>query len=114
MAFLHCHSCNWSQDDFWDKDGYSPLKEVLILFLKDNLFKDKIYVDPTFSQDNQDLIVHKDEKGHYVTGQEYVAHDLMKRARSINNMAVRTYDEWKKVKDTFTCPKCGSKNWDID
>jgi hypothetical protein len=25
MAFLHCHNCDWSQDDFWEPNGYNPL-----------------------------------------------------------------------------------------
>src|ERR1700739_690240 len=25
MAYVHCHSCPWSQDDFWDR-GYNPLR----------------------------------------------------------------------------------------
>jgi len=30
MSFLHCHSCDWGQDDFWDfsfkKYSYNPIK----------------------------------------------------------------------------------------
>jgi len=25
MAFVHCHGCNWEQDDFWDW-GYNPIR----------------------------------------------------------------------------------------
>lgn len=28
MAFLHCHNCDWSQDDFWEPNGYNPLENV--------------------------------------------------------------------------------------
>jgi hypothetical protein len=26
MAFLHCHNCNWEQDDFWSWKGYNPVR----------------------------------------------------------------------------------------
>lgn len=26
MAFIHCHECNWGQDDFWDK-RYNPIRQ---------------------------------------------------------------------------------------
>jgi C4-type Zn-finger protein len=26
MSYLHCHSCNWRQDDFYSVDGYNPAK----------------------------------------------------------------------------------------
>lgn len=26
MSFVHCHACNWQQDDFWSLGGYNPLR----------------------------------------------------------------------------------------
>lgn len=33
MAYVHCHNCNWQQDDFWSFRGYNPLR----FFLKNDL-----------------------------------------------------------------------------
>ena len=47
MAFLHCHTknCGWSQDDFWNKDGYTPFRKDLIETWQKDIFKDKVYAD---------------------------------------------------------------------
>lgn len=26
MAFVHCHECDWEQDDFWSLSGYNPFR----------------------------------------------------------------------------------------
>lgn len=26
MAYLHCHNCDFSQDDYWSEDGWNPVK----------------------------------------------------------------------------------------
>ena len=28
MAYLHCHSCEWQQDDFWN-NVYNPIRYLL-------------------------------------------------------------------------------------
>ena len=113
-AFLHCHTpnCNWSQDDFWE-GGYTPFREDIIKNMKENLFKDKIYMDRWFLEENS-IPHHTDKKGPYCKGVDLVAFELERTAKSIRNMLVRTYDEFKKNKDKLVCPKCGKQNWDID
>lgn len=130
MAYLHCHGklydgtrCGWQQDDFWEKDSrrdynsdpYSPFRSDIIEDLRQNLFKDRVYLDPHYFEEHADLPTMVDIKGDlYCRGKDYVAHDLMHRAKRIQNMLVPTWEEWKKVKDTITCPKCGGTDWDID
>ena len=97
MAFLHCHDCGWSQDDFYSPDGYNPFRESDIADLRRNLFKDEI----------------KLERG-TVTGREFVIMELKRMVTRIESMVVMTDEKWKRVKQDWVCPKCGSKNWDID
>jgi len=113
MAYLHCHDCDWSQDDFWSEDGWSP--EVSMKNDWEYTFRDKIYMDENFFEEAglQDKM-HKDDEGCWISGQDLLAFELRRCARKVEEMAVRTYEEWKKVRSTFVCPECGSKNWDID
>jgi len=111
MAYLHCHSCNWGQDDFWEKNGYNPVKSLR--YCEDYLFKDKVYMDK-WGIDDRGLEAREDEGGYWVPGHELAAAILMSYSNNIKNMAVKTEKEWEKVKDDFKCPKCGSDNWDID
>jgi hypothetical protein len=118
MAYLHCHTpgCGWAQDDFWDKEGYNPIKfmeDQQEKFL-DDLFKDKVYSDTEILKE-AGILAGEDEEGAYADGRAYVAWQLHARAEVIENMAVRTNEEWEKVKDTFLCPGCGkSDGFDID
>ena len=47
MAFLHCHNCGWSQDDFWSRDitSYHPFRDDIVAHLRLSLFQDKVYFD---------------------------------------------------------------------
>ena len=112
MAYLHCHNCNWSQDDFWNKEkGWNPIDSLKDF--REYIFEDKMHFDK-YAIEDMGLEPKRDEEGYYITGQEYVANQLRATANSIENMALKTNEEWKKVKDTFVCPECGSKNLDID
>jgi hypothetical protein len=112
---LHCHNCSWSQDDFWSKDGYTPFRQDLMDDLKDALFKDKIYFDEwTIKEMGVKNNYGFDKDGHWVNGKEYVLAELKRKIKSIENMAVKTDEEWQIVRDNFRCPKCGSEDWDID
>jgi len=116
MAYLHCHTknCGWSQDDFWDQNGYTPFREDIIKYLEKSLFKEKIYFDKYFFEENPYIPYWKDEKGWYCTGKDMVACNLENRARRIRNMLVKTEEEFIEKKDTLVCPCCGKQNWDID
>lgn len=116
MSYLHCHSkgCGWSQDDFWDINGYTPFREDLINDLKKYLFQDKVYMDEWFFKENLELPYCHDDGGFYCKGTELVTWMLKQKARSIENMLVKTFDEFKEKRESLVCPKCGKQNWDID
>jgi len=97
MSYLHCHSCNWSQDDFWSKDGYNPFRQDFIDWYKELLFKNTT----------------KTDSGTLDT-REFIACELEKKAKLIRDMNIKTYKEWESIKGDWICPKCASKNWDID
>lgn len=116
MAFLHCHQCGWSQDDFWDPEEYNPFRQDLIENLKEMLFKDKIYLD-RFILEDMDLPVRIDDGGCYALGKEYVARKLELKAASIRGMVYPTYESAIKAREegTIRCPSCGSEDeLDID
>ena len=113
MAYLHCHNCDWSQDDFWSKDGWNPEESLKSDW--EYAFRDKIYMEHNFFEESglEDKM-HKDESGAWIRGQDLLAWELRRKANHVENMAVRTYEEWKQIKNNFVCPECGSKNLDID
>ena len=116
MAFLHCHTCGWSQDDFWTSN-YNPLRSSDIERLKTILFFHEKFRRCNFAslqREHPEIPIHEDEEGKYVLTTDLVAHELRMMAKVIEGMAVKTSKEWKKVCETFVCPKCGSNVLDVD
>ena len=113
MAYLHCHSCDWSQDDFWSMDGYNPFREDTIKDLKENLFKEYLYYDEWWIKE-LGIPYTRTKKGAKVKSQHVVGKILENKAKSIFNMDVKTNEEWVKVRLKWKCPECGSDDWDID
>lgn len=108
MAFLHCHSCNWSQDDFYSPDGYNPAS--CLASWNDHLCGDKAdKIDELFTDDAEFLA----ENGP-ITTREVLAREYEKFARRIREMKWITWEHWQREKDVAVCPKCGARNFDID
>ena len=105
MAYLHCHTCNFSQDDFWDKDGYNPTTSLK--HWKSDLFSTKI--DEPFSTDRMFI----KENGN-ITLREVIAQQFERVAKRIRNMKYRTLEEFKEKNPERICPVCGNKTLDID
>ena len=105
MAFLHCHSCNWEQDDFYRVDGYNPAKSLTDWMEK--LCSGDI--DKQFSNCSEFLA----ENGPIST-REVIAREFEKYAKNIRNMPWITEEQWRRDKDEAVCPKCGERNFDID
>ena len=131
MAYLHCHgrlpdgtACGWSQDDFWDQEsvvdgkpveGYTPLKSSIVKDMRRDLFRNRVYFDSGFFNDHPEIPHKVDSEGKsYCKGTDLVAWGLERKAKSIRNMLVRTYDEFKEKRDELVCPRCGQQKWDID
>ena len=112
MAFLYCSACNWSQDDFWEKDGYTPFGQDVINDLKAQLFNERCHFDTGFfDMVNPDLLPEGyDEKGPWVSGKNYVAWSLMKTAGIISLMVWKTYEDWKNDPKRNICPCCQEMN----
>jgi predicted RNA-binding Zn-ribbon protein involved in translation (DUF1610 family) len=107
MAYLHCHKCGWSQDDFWNK-SYNAIR--FLLNWEDELlnekFKQKFPGDSEWRKRFGDI-----------TYQEVIAQELERHAQTIRNMVWVTRDEFQADYDAgkAKCPKCGSsKYFDID
>jgi hypothetical protein len=99
MAYLHCHNCDFSQDDFWSKDGYNPFGADFISWYKNLLFKEPDEFGP--------------EPGK-IKATEFVAQELERKATLIRGMVYRTEKEFRDKNPDWICPKCGKQQLDID
>lgn len=106
MAYLHCHSCDWSQDDFYDK-GYNPAK--YLLDWNEYLFGDKKdQLDKSFTDDAEFLRVNGN-----ISTREVIAREYENYAKRIREMKWVSYEDFKNDKSA-RCPKCGADDFDID
>lgn len=102
MSYLHCHNCGWEQDDFWKKSNRNyPIRQDTIEWLRDLLEKDTSEIQMEGSCISMDT-------------REIVALELERMAKRIRNMKIKTYEEFKKIKDNFKCPVCKSSDYCID
>ena len=101
--YLHCHNCDWSQDDFWDK-GYNPLKSMMY------------WEEALLEKPNMLFPGELDTKG--MTYAQVIAKEMQRSAQQILAMEWHTLDEFNKVKEKGgiqQCPKCGSSDhFDMD
>ena len=110
MAYLHCHKCHWSQDDFYGEE-YNPARYLMdwneILFGNKRNKLDEIFTDDAeFVRENG-----------LITTREVLAQEYEKFAKRIREMKWITYEDFKhdESEGIAICPKCGSKNdFDID
>ena len=100
MAYIHCHKCGWSQDDFYDEKGYNPFT-----FLNDN------YKEDLFSPDI-DKPINMDD-GVKKTKRQMIAEELISFAERILGMKWITHQQFEDDPNKV-CPKCGSAELDID
>lgn len=107
MSYLHCHTCYWSQDDFWSKN-YNPITWIETNYTKELLEGD---LDKLITLDR-----YNEKSGSYhetLTNREFIARLLESHAKTIRKMKYRTLGEFK-ADDNPECPGCGERNWDID
>lgn len=103
MAFLHCHNCDWLQDDFWD-ESYNPIRHLLV-WERDLLNRN---LDEPFTDDGQYIKDHGN-----LTLREVIARQLERAAGDIRKMLFRTELDFG-PDNKYPCPKCGEVAWDID
>ena len=104
MAYLHCHNCDFSQDDFWD-EHYNPVDSLKEW--KNSLFEGSF--DKPFTNCASFIKEHGN-----VSLREVIAQEFEKCAKIIRNMKYRTYEEFIEKNPEKICPKCGKKMLDID
>jgi hypothetical protein len=111
MSFVYCPDCDWSQDDFWSPDGYTPFRKDIIDHLKECLFKDRVHFDTGFFRDHPGLRPDgTDAEGPWLKGTTYVAFELRRKANSIEKMLFRTQQEFNaRGAGKWHCPKCNGK-----
>lgn len=110
MAYLHCHNCDWSQDDFYS-NGYNPAK--YLMDWNDSLFGDRFdKLDKQFTDDSEFL-----RENGPITTREVIAREYEHFAKKIREMKWVTYESFQKDKKLglAKCPGCGCSNkFDID
>ena len=115
MAYLHCHSCDWGQDDFWYWKfkpnstrlfGYNPLS----LMIEDVL----LYSKPRIIKYDSDYMKEQGWKGIGVFSWRVMVRSIYRHFRRLFTQKWWTYEGWKKVGHLAVCPNCGEHNFDID
>jgi|GEM_PF-2423237 len=116
MAYLHCHSCNWSQDDFWDFSFYKTKKGIRWSYNPFSVFID--YIERNIKPRRikfQDSV--KEDYGWKRTDPHswfLIYYEFKRMIRKFKHQKWWTYEDWKKDKATAVCPNCGDRNFDID
>jgi len=106
MAYLHCHNCDWAQDDFYHK-GFNPAS--FLGHWDKYLFGARPdEIDRQFTNDSNFL-----REFGSLTVREVIARDFEKFAQNIRKMKWITFEQWRDEPNKV-CPKCGSSELDID
>ena len=117
MAYLHCHTCNWSQDDFWEWEwtwrvwkfrpfGYNPI----------SLFVDNIhaYGVPRYIEFDISFAREHGLESPYIHSWRVLWWELKKSIRSVRDMKWWTWKSWRRHAEGAVCPQCKERNFDID
>lgn len=84
MAYLHCHHCHWSQDDFWG-EFYNPIS-----FMEKNYSKDLLYGDwDRVIELQTDIPFTKKVFMSKMTDREFIAREMERHAQRIRDMVYR-------------------------
>lgn len=123
MAYLHCHKCDFSQDDFWDFKpkfkkkfpfigfGYNPISYI-ICYIGD-------YWKPRRVQCDIEEIEYCKWKRRDPFSWWILWWEIKRIAKGFKRQKYWTYNSWQKaIKKNSgkwpNCPKCGTNNLDID
>ncbi len=107
MAYLHCHNCDFNQDDYWSEDGWNPVKSFEND--KDTLLNEDL--DETVRMDSNWLREHGRES---VTRRDLVVLHLRQIIARVEGMVYRTHDELRERNPDMRCPRCGERELDVD
>lgn len=107
MAYLHCHNCEFSQDDYWSEDGWNPVKSFESdrdTLLNEDL-DEAVQMDPQWLRDN---------RVESVTRRDLVVINLRRIIERVEGMVYRTHDELRERNPDMKCPRCGERELDVD
>lgn len=107
MAYLHCHNCDFCQDDYWSEDGWNPVRSFE--GDKDTLLNGNL--DEIVQMDSNWLRVHGRES---VTRRDLVVFHLRQIISHVEGMVYRTHDELRERNPEMRCPRCGERAMDVD
>ena len=112
MAYVHCHSCGWSQDDFYPR-RYNPATKIwdsIKWLWKPRTIEFEEWIIRDMAKYTHVLVVHK--KGKVFTWNWLIVEII----KDIKLAVKQHWWSWKSFKkDTNkACPLCDSKNLDID
>ena len=124
MAFLHCHSCDWGQDDFWDK-SYNPITKMwtdIKWLWKPRWFQMDDHCVDDLSRYTGVKVFRKHSCPHgqlKVHSWNWLLLEMFKELKVCRRMKWWTWKGWKKEWEKRTpywpvCPECGNQDFDID
>jgi hypothetical protein len=128
MAYLHCHSCDWSQDDYWDfrltrKYGYLNIKWLGIgwgynpisCFLSE-LFGKHGYLRPRRIKFDSYAAKEYGWKRSNPHSWFLLMYEFKRMLRKFKDMRWKTHEAFRKDSDAdkAKCPHCGAVNFDVD
>jgi len=126
MAYLHCHSCHWSQDDFWDFGlkvgrfggyfdfvrwpvrvgwGYNPFS-LFLSYVSEYWWPRRMDHDQWFADECG--WGRRDPHSWWLIWWQF-----RRMLRKLGDQRWRTYGDFKREPDK-RCPRCGSDDLDID
>lgn len=118
MSYLHCHSCDWSQDDFYSKT-YNPITKI-IDSIKEYIRPRIIEWDSGFIRNDFPKLVKYTHVPVIIINNKcfswnWMLLDIVRDFKSMFKQKWWTYKSFKKAYDKgAVCPKCGKRNFDID
>jgi len=100
--FIYCEKCNWTQDDFWSKEGYNPFD-----FLEEN-HKEDLFGG------NLDKVYYLDKNDSFgkfigtqpITGRQHIATSLRHWADKIEKQRYISYEQYRTENPDRKCPIC--------
>lgn len=117
MAYLHCHSCAWSQDDFWEWKwtwrlwqsrpfGYNPISLMI-----EDIHE---YIRPRYVEWDSGFAKRNGWKSSRIHSWRVLAWSWKIHFKRFFTMKWWTWKDWQKHRKTAVCPHCGARNFDID
>lgn len=105
MSYIHCHNCDWEQDDFWGW-RYNPVS----CFLRDVAY----YLKPRRIQFDSNVAGEMGWTRTDLHSWYMIVLSERKMFRRIFRQKWWTYRDWKRAKDRNICPSCKGEGLCVD